>query len=137
MSDSLQIIDEYPPNYKKISAIFDLNGIKPVFTYGRVIYNPHKSDIQNDVIVHERVHIRQQSSDQMNPDKWWEMYITDVKFRLEQEIEAYRAQYAYVCENIKDKNSRFRMLHSYAQNLASKMYGHIISYTDAIIRIKK
>lgn len=87
-----------------------------------------------DLIAHESTHIRQQST---QPDAWWSRYLDDQFFRVEQEAEAYAAQYDYVCHHIlKDRNARNKFLLRLASSLASPIYGSVISTSTAMERIK-
>lgn len=86
----MKIVNEFPPNFEFIKA---LNPPKTaVFPYGDTIFNPYNQVIYPDIEEHEKVHQRQQGDD---PDIWWRRYITDSKFRLNQEVEAYAHQYRY------------------------------------------
>ena len=109
----MKILEQYPPNYEEIKKAFDLTKSRPIFTYGDTVYNPYKASISPDLMVHEEVHNIQQSGYVGGSDAWWNTYIS-----------------------IKDKNSRYRLLHTMATDLSSAMYGHVISYTEAIKRIR-
>lgn len=118
---------EYPPNRKEIEAVF--GPLKnAVFTYGDTIYNPSDGIIREHLHVHEQVHQRQQGSD---PAKWWKRYLSASEFRIEQEAEAYRAQYQWAVLNVKDRNALTRFLHQLSSDFASSMYGSCISYQEA------
>ncbi len=125
----MKIKDEYPPNIEDIKKVFtNLEKHKPIFCYSDTIYNPFKVNVTPDLHVHEGVHQRQQGD---YPDVWWYKYLTDMSFRLDQEIEAYGEQLKFVKDNgvrgklfdwIKDK---------IAMSLSSDLYGNIISYAKA------
>src|SRR3989304_1332950 len=92
---------QYPPNYEAI--IKHLNPNKnTIYTYGETVYIPSGADLTVDLIAHEQTHIDQQSS--KDPQKWWEIYLKDPKFRLEQELEAYRNQYKTLFGNYNRKD---------------------------------
>ena len=59
----MKILNQFPPNYAEIAKVFDLKGLKPAFTYGDTIYNPHNSDLEPHLIAHESVHEGQQGTD--------------------------------------------------------------------------
>lgn len=115
-----------PPNYALIKKHFpdaDFNeGI--VFTYFPNIYI--KGHPLGDILVHEQTHLAQQSSLFETPESWWEKYISNLDFRLQQEVEAYHNQYKHYPS----------LLHKLASDLSSSLYGSIISYKDATTRIK-
>ena len=69
---------------------FKINELeKVIFTYGDMIYCNQELSI--GLCAHELTHVFQQLK--MGKEKWWEQYLKDDKFRLEQEVEAYRQQY--------------------------------------------
>lgn len=121
----------FPPNYQDIKMIL-VPGARTVFTYGKTMYiqdNPPEN-ITEELIAHEETHSRQQK----NPREWWERYLVDTKFRLEQEIEAYHNQYVHFKDRHK-WNKVDVLLNEIARDLSSPMYGGIISYDDARERI--
>lgn len=67
-----------------------------IFTYGDTVHC--KYEIPDHIKVHEQVHVRQQLA--MGKDKWWDRYFEDPKFRLTQEIEAYKAQIEFARETM-------------------------------------
>ena len=124
-----------PPIYDECAKAFKLTG-REIFTYGDTIYNPAGFDIPDHLLIHELTHREQQKHDNTVAKLWWRRYIDDPKWRIDQEVEAYAAQYAFICTKVKDKNARYKNLHLLAVDLASPMYGSSISYTDAIRRIR-
>ena len=127
----VEIKNEFPPNYEQIKKVFELHkGI--IFTYGNTIYNPDNAYIDRPLLEHEKVHIKQQG---WNVRKWWKKYLSDENFRLNQEIEAYQKQYE-VAESLYNRNDLFNLLKSMAFDLSGEMYGNIISYQEAIRKIK-
>jgi len=128
----MKISLEYPPIYEEAKKKFELSG-REVFTFGDIIYNPSKSDIPDHLMVHEEIHCRQQGN---TPNLWWSRYLQDNNFILDQETAAYRAQYKFICEKVKDRNTRYRALHQIATDLSGKMYGNLVSFTEAIRRIR-
>ncbi len=127
----MNVKNSFPPNYEEIKSKFDLEKQKPVFTYGSTLYNPHMITIPEDLLIHESIHGEQQKHDDTIAKLWWQRYIEDTKFRIDQEIEAYGFQYAFICQKIKDRNMRFKYLHQFAIMLSSKMYGNAIGYNEA------
>lgn len=127
--------NEYPPNFDEISKTFSCNFEEKntVFTYGHELYNPTGKAITDHLYIHEQVHEQQQT----NPKKWWKVYLKNAEFRLAQELQAFRAQYAYAKPWIKDRNQLARFLSSLASNLSSDTYGNCISYAHALEEIRK
>lgn len=143
----MKIVIDKPPIYDAIVA----NGMHPhartIFTYGDTIYNPGNVDIVDHLIEHEQTHYDQQ----MRPlapqdrttshmadaaDAWWGRYLIDPYFRIEQEVEAYANQYAYICATVRDRNRRHKILWDLATSLSGPMYGSVISHFDAMHMIK-
>jgi hypothetical protein len=96
-----------------------------VWTVGDTLFNPDNSVIPDHLLAHEEVHSKQQSC--MGVDEWWREYLDNAKFRLEQEVWAYKAQYKFICNTMKDKNYRFKNLHILATHLSSPLYGSLVS----------
>lgn len=125
---AMKIVLDYPPNYEAISKTFNLEGKKPVFTFGNLIYNPHNGIIDRFLMAHEEVHAKQQGE---NPKEWWDKYLVDPSFRVSQEAEAYQMQYREARKLIKDKNQLAKFLHIIASDFSSSMYGSVLSYQEA------
>ena len=131
----MKIVNEKPPMLERIFGA----GMKPdtgrvVFTYGDTIYNPSGKDVPSYLIAHESVHAIQQGDD---PEGWWERYLHDAYFRLEQEAEAYAAQFAFICDSVKDRNRRNLVLIDIASSLSGPTYGSMIGHTAASRMIKE
>ena len=140
-SREVDIIKEKPPIWDAVVA----SGMNPnehttLFSYGiddlgrAVIYNPGGQFIPPDLIEHERTHCARQGT---NPDPWWERYVNDQYFRIEEEVIAYAAQLRFIAEYRKDRNYRFVVLNRMATQLSSPTYGSVITQADAMQMIKK
>lgn len=129
----MKIVVAYPPNIEKIKAVVTVNEMT-IFTYGDTIYNPGGHEpFPPELLAHEEVHERQQGQD---PEVWWDKYLSDVNFRLSQEIEAYRAQYKKFRHLTTNKKARNELADRLAKDLASPLYGNIIDYYTARQKIK-
>ena len=126
----MKILNQDPPNITLIKAKLKVEPLT-IFTYGDTIYNPSGSLLQQDIIAHETIHSIEQVND---PEAWWERYILDVKFRLDQEVMAYQVQWKQI-QKMPYKN-KFLELHRIALDLCGPMYGNIITYPQAIKKIK-
>lgn len=129
----MQIIEQYPPVYERILKAGMKPGDNVIYTYGENIYNPNKLNIPDYLLVHEGVHAEQQGDD---PDKWWDRYLKDTKFRLDQELEAYGKQLSFICKHIKDRNKRDFYLRDIATFLSSDIYGKMVSYNEVYNMLK-
>lgn len=128
----MRIEKAVPPNYNEISDRFKLatlGSFNPVFAYGDILFNPTGLNIPPDLMVHEEVHSAQQRA--MGVEEWWEMYLKSDSFRLDQEVEAYRAQYRYFSENFNRHRRRYE-LDRLASDLSSALYGNIIKKRAAM-----
>lgn len=128
----MKISTEYPPNYKDIEKVLPTK--EAVFCFGDTIYNPYQLEIMPDVIVHEATHTIQQGKD---PKKWWKMYLKSPDFRLNQEIQAYAAQYSFVKKHIKDREFVYLHLLNLAKQLSGPEYGSLIKPVEAKNLIKE
>lgn len=124
-----------PKNYKQIKADFPFvdwdGGI--IITWGDTVYS--KYPLSPEKIVHEQVHIEQQAK-YGGPDKYYEMYKNDTMFRFKMELEAFKAEAAYITEHVKDRNVAFRMKHKMCLTLSSGLYGYLCTYHEAIDLLK-
>lgn len=133
----MQIKIEPPPFYDEIIKILK-PGPTTVFTYADIIYNPANVPISDHLMEHEKTHSKQHQHNETIAKLWWERYLRDKEFRVEEEVEAYGAQYLYICQNvIKDRNQRFKVLNDLANMLSGPMYGNIIGTFEAIRKIRK
>ena len=137
----MKIVNEKPPMLEKILGV----GMNPnldnvIFTYGDTIYNPSGRDIPEYLIEHESVHTKQQGND---PDGWWERYLRDTYFRLDQETAGYAAQFRFMCNHpdkrlsVTDREKRHRILMDLGQSLSGPTYGQMIGLSYAMQQIKK
>jgi hypothetical protein len=132
----VNILVQNPPNIEEIKKTFDIEGISPVFTYGDTLYNPSNISLPLDLQIHESIHAGQQENNQTVAKLWWSRYLQDSDFRASQEIEAYGAQYTFLRTKIKDRNKLDLYLREMAKMLSGKMYGNIISFSEALKAIK-
>lgn len=117
-------VHQWPPNIQEISKVFPLDKFNPVFTYGNILYNPLRKSLPTDLIRHEEVHEKQQ--EKMGKDNWWKLYLEDKKFRLEQEVEAYREQARFV-ETYYNRKMRKLIRKELPKHLSSALYGNLIN----------
>lgn len=125
---------EKPLIYDKLKEKFGVNwhdGI--IIADGDTIHC--KYEIPPEKTIHELVHLKQQ--EKIGKDLWWELYLSQDSFRLEQETEAYKKEYSFIRDNIKDRNVRFEFLYEMARNLSSEQYGRLCTGDEAIALIQK
>jgi len=85
-----------------------------IVTYGQDIYS--RQNLPKALVAHEMIHIRQQKN-KLYGLWWWVKYLISADFRLSQELEAYRAQYQWVCNN--EKHNKALWLASMAFDLCT------------------
>lgn len=128
----MEIRHEPPPMLEAINKA----GMFPdldttVFTYGYILYNPGKNRIPMHLMEHESTHAKQQTEFNGGPDAWWLRYLSDVDFRINQEVEAYRAQYKTYCKLNTQFMRRATFLASIAEDLSGPIYNAHISFEQA------
>lgn len=127
----MQVIYEKPPNYDEILAAFPvIAGKEMFFAFGDRIYAPHRPRvISRDIQMHESAHGVRQF--QVGVLKWWDRYLRDTEFRLAEEIIGYGAQYAELCKIEPNRHARRGNLVLLAGQLASPIYGNLVSRDKA------
>ena len=98
-------------------------------TWNGTIHSFKLSDLQPDVIEHEKVHIKQQAEYPGGPMAYLERYMNDEEFRYKNELEAFKRQYEFIVEGENDRNVLARALHNIAKDLAHPLY----QFTDVTI----
>ena len=146
----VKILEEKPPCYDSVCQFLGYTDIQAFFTYGDTIYNPAKLKITHDIVIHERVHMRQQKAliifkgvvpsgnetVQMTPELWWGRFLRDPIFRRDQEAKAYAAQYDALCSQTKDRTQKHKYLIGLSRTLAGPLYGNCVEVSGAILLIK-
>lgn len=118
---------EKPPIYERCVKEFGVDWDKGViFTYGNTVYSKH--ELPEDLKAHEATHVKQQT--EMGKDVWWDRYFADPKFRLEQEVEAYRNQMKYADENY-NRITR-RVIYKHVIKSMITMYGGMCTEDEAV-----
>jgi hypothetical protein len=125
----------WPPNIEAIRAVLPVSE-RNIFAYGNVIFNPGGCALPGELIVHEQVHFEQQRKmaswwRRNGAEVWWRKFLASPEFRLDQELEAHRAEYREYCRIHRDRNDRQRALRVISGRLAKPMYGGIISQREA------
>lgn len=106
-----------------------------LFVWGGTIYS--KYPVPAHLQIHEETHIKQQRHSKIFGIYWLIRYVFSPKFRLQQEIEAYKNQYRFVKNYLSiSKEEKHRMLMRFSGYLSSELYGNLISIDKAIEKIK-
>lgn len=133
MVDDFEVVNSNPPNIDQVDLKFKVKNEKGIiYAYGGKIYNPSGLTIPKHLLVHEGVHLFRQGRDS---DRWWESYINNPVFRLDEEIYAHRAEWGqYVKENL-DRNVRAKYFHFMCQRLSGPLYDNMITFAEARKRL--
>lgn len=127
----MKIVHDFPPNYQEIIKALPAvaNNKRLLLTYGDIVYYPYgKGSIPEHLKVHERTHTKQQGS---SPQLWWNKYLTSPKFRLSEEIQAYRRQYAFFKSTNHNIGEQRNFLSRLAADLCSPLYGEPLGFAEA------
>ncbi|MBU0598792.1 hypothetical protein KKF61_07470 [Patescibacteria group bacterium] len=119
----------YLDDYKKVFPTTD----DTIFVFYDTIYTNKDLTDYYDVLAHELKHLQRQGK--IGAAKWIKQYIENSKFRLEEELIAYRHQLKVV----KQTGDRQELSHIYiecCQNISSDLYGNMITYPEALKKLK-
>jgi len=121
----MKIKNSYPPNYNELIKYFDIaDNPNVIFSYGKILYVPNGQNITDDLIVHESIHMEQQKK--VGVKEWWKKYINDIDFRIEQEAEAYNAQYKFIKDGF-NRHDRIMKLKQLIGDFSGPVYGNILT----------
>lgn len=103
-----------------------------VFTYFDGIYA--KDPLSTDLYVHECVHFVRQGSgqDEKLAKEWWSRYVSEKDFRYQEEVLAYKEQYAFILRHTKNRAEAFEHAKRLAKDLSGPIYGNLASYPKAL-----
>lgn len=122
---------QIPPIYAKCKEKFGVTWDQGViFAYGDKIHS--KYAITDDLIAHELTHIERQA--EIGAKEWWDRYLTDRKFRLNEEVLAYRnqLQYCYANYDVETINNiRDRIIYA-----MTTIYGNMCTKEQAKLLLK-
>lgn len=119
-----------PPNFERILAVLP-GASEPgvIFAYAPDIYAPGCKMLPAELVAHEAAHIARQVEDGV--EAWWDRYLVDTQFRLDEEVIGHRAEYVALCQFAPDREARNRKLHRVALKLCAPLYGYRLTYADA------
>lgn len=115
------------PLLKEYAKVFPITPLT-VFAFVDTIYTNFA--LSKDLLIHEQTHLKRQNK--IGCDIWIEKYLTDKKFRLDEEVIAYRNQ----IYSIKDREKRNNVRIQCVKVLNSELYGLIINKGEAFKLLK-
>lgn len=128
MSQQVQIKPQAEfPLLKEYSQYFDITP-RTIFAWNNAIYTNYA--LPNDLLIHERTHLEQQKREGL--EHWVKNYLKDPKYRLRQEIEAYKHQLS----TVRDRELRNKIRLESIDNLCSSLYGNILTREKAQLIFK-
>jgi hypothetical protein len=120
----VSIIVDHPPNFEIIRAVFpDCINHGVLYAYGEHVYNPDGVEIPAALIAHEQVHLFRQMNVFKGPLDWWAQYLTDPKFRYNEELLAHAAEYRARAHGL-NRNGHAQLLWVTAQRLIAPLYNY-------------
>lgn len=125
----MRIVNERPPVWEAACALWPIADKKVIFCWGDIIYNPNGAVVGPSLVAHEKVH-RDRQGDRV--EAWWERYLTDARFRLDEEIPAHQAEYDWFKKSLKNRDQIALELLYIAEKLASPIYGNLVSVQRAV-----
>lgn len=131
--DKVSFSDEKPPVFDQCNVLFGATWENTIFAYAPNIHAEDPKTLSEDVVEHEMIHIARQGEE---PQIWWERYLTDPEFRLEEELVAYRRQFFYLRDNKKiDRNDLDKRVRFWVSMLSGQGYGFLTDYQTAYNKI--
>lgn len=115
---SQEIVYDYPPIYDELVKAFPIRGKSIIFSWGDRLYVPNGETVTPELLAHEAAHGERQLGD---IEGWWRRYIDDAGFRLQEELVAHRAEYAYLLRHGNRRDRRIALKRT-AKRLAAPIY---------------
>lgn len=130
---NIKLSKECPPIYSRLHDKFGVeweDGL--IIAHSPYIYC--LIDIPPEKMVHECVHTKRQ--DEIGVDLWYDRYIEDDAFRLDEEVRAYREEFKFLKKYVKDREFLFHLRNDICKNLSSSIYGNLVTLDEALNIIK-
>lgn len=124
---------EKPPFWDRIIERFPMAAKGDViFSWGNRIYRPNvMAGLSKSLAAHEAVHCKRQMAYPGGTEAWWERYLIEAQFRLDEEIPAHKAEFAVLRAKYKSPSMKAHALSQIAHRLAGPLYGNLISIAEA------
>jgi len=115
------VVASVPPMYDEVIDRFPaVIGAAVVFSYGDKVYNPQAIRVPYEILAHEAVHADRQEI--YGVEKWWDSYLTDDVFRLEEEFDAHLLEHEMLQEWCRNRAERRQYEAIMSKKLASPIY---------------
>lgn len=124
-----EVVAAWPPNIERIRDVLPVSA-NNIFAFDEVIYSPSGDRLPPWLIEHEKVHFAQQRD--FGVDAWWERFLLDPMFRLEQEIPAHQVEWRVWLQcGKRTRNEKRVTLKGMAKRLSAPMYGNMVTFAAA------
>lgn len=126
----MRVVADYPPMFDRINAVFP-SAANPgvIFTWGQTIYTPTGGKVTRELMAHEEIHAERQGKTEGEIVDWWNRYLIDPGFRLDEELPAHRAEYQAYCK--RHGSGREKFLSHVAARLSGPLYGGLVNFREA------
>lgn len=126
------VVNEKPPLFADICAVFPGATGDVIFAWGDRIFNPRNIKVRSELIAYEQAHGRRQGTTEHSIEAWWREYLASAEFRLNEEIIGHRAELQALKAMTPDRRFHGRMALHVAAKLASPLYGALINKPAAM-----
>lgn len=124
------ISTEKPEIYPRIQAAFgDVWDKGVLITYGDTVH-VKKGGLSPDLRDHEQVHIDRQAIYPGGGAAWWDEYLANPKFRLDEELIAYQKQAKYIRAMVSNPRKQEEKLEWIRKCLSDSSYGNMVTYEE-------
>lgn len=133
MTGNIRVSYTHPPFWDRIVEKFpEVEKGDVIFAWGTVIYRPNVcAGLSKPLMAHETVHCVRQLSYPGGVEAWWERYLAEPKFRLDEEIPAHREELRVMMQKFKGQSMRNHAISRIAARLAGPLYGNLITIAEA------
>ncbi len=116
-----KVLVDTPPVYEAVTRRFPMVHDKAVvFSYGDKVYNPQGIAIPYEILAHEALHGERQ--DTYGVERWWDEYLKDKLFRLEEEFDAHMVEWEHLKSWATNRHERRAFEALVSKKLASPIY---------------
>lgn len=123
-----RVLKGFPPNFRDIVNQFPQARARGViFSYGETVYVNGDTTLPLELRAHEAKHGERQLA--IGVAEWWEKYLSDPQFRLEEELIAHKAEVAAHCGGNRAKRG---LIKACAKRLSGPLYGSMMSEATAL-----
>lgn len=124
----VKVLSGKPPIFPRVLELLGPEAWQAFFAWGDTIYVPAGRALPEEILLHELVHLERQAGD---PETWWEHWLTDTAFRLDEEARGYGAQLAWIRERLRSGKHRHLVATRIAAMLSGPLYGELADHNAA------